>query len=94
MANFYKQLFRGKKIDVLRQQAVLAKRKAEYLASPKGLAKETIKGMPASAVKIGKGIREKMRYFLGGGEYGRRQNIKTKERMKIWEKEKSKRGIK
>jgi len=94
MANFYKQLFRGKKMEVLQQQAVLAKRKAEYLASPKGLAKETIKGMPAAAAKIGKGIRGKIRYFLGGGEYGRKQDIRTKERMKIWEEEKSKRGIK
>ena len=93
MANFYKQLLRGRKIKRLQQQAMLAKRRAEYLASPKGLARETVKGMPAATVKIGKGIREKIRYFLGGGEYGRRQDIRTKERMRIWEEEKRKRGI-
>lgn len=65
-------------------------KKATYLKSPKGLAVETFKGLPSAAVKIGKGIR----YFFGGGEYGRRQDIRTRERMKWWEQEKIRRGLK
>ena len=55
MANFYKKLFtksRERYIRVLQQQTAEAQKKAEYLASPKGLAIGTVKGLPGAIKKV------------------------------------------
>lgn len=63
---FYKKLFKKRKIVRLKAESLQAQKKAEFLASPRGLAIETIKGMPTATLKIGRDIKR----VLAGGAYG------------------------
>lgn len=67
-----------KRILLDRIKTKRAKKRADYLNSPKGLAKETAKGMPEAAKKIGRGVKKSVVDFLGGGEYGEKQNERHK----------------
>ena len=89
---------RGKNIPRLQQQAELSKRKAEYLASPRGLAKETIKGLPEAAKKVGGAVvggagkvAKAIGYQLKGGKYGEEQGKRFDLRTEI--KRRTERGL-
>ena len=46
------KLRKANKLKRLRRRSDRAKKRADYLASPKGLAKETVKGLPSATKKV------------------------------------------
>ena len=65
MVKLFKKKYYPRKLKV-RDELLEAQREAEYLASPKGLAIETIKGIPTATKKVGRAIKE----ALAGGLFG------------------------